>query len=696
MKLFDVDWPAVLDELARWTVLDAAARRTALDHLKPSGNVAADVLGPHRDAILRSGIARLDAAGRRAVVCDDARELVRVLRAMDRRRVFDEPMPVELLRYLEEHFTNEEVQRLGGWRTTNWGQGTRPQLAARVGFEAWTGDLLAATSDAALLQWAVARGATLMQPPEESLLLLRGVQALAGTLLDRPDGIPLRDLVLRARDGVALDALGAPDPGDGLDALDAVEELGVVLHAALGFAVILGGLRGADLEPMVGLWPPAARELRRPPAQPPPVVAPVETFELAPRLEDMTTVVAAAAAQPLRLRANDLAVFARTRRIVDAQLATLPPWTGALLPLDAEERVRLAVAEGLVAGLVQVRRGAEPYLMVTKAGERWLAQTPRDRLAAVLDPMRRSKERNPPTPYEATASRFFPYTLPFFRPPPQLDLRAALARAFRTEGFVPLGPFLDYHARADNPLLAVDRRELGLHVHGGDPQQFLRRMWHDMLAGFLVDRLAAFGGVRLGRAGDDALAFALTDVGRYLLGAAGDFAYGAPEVADIVVQPNFDVVFLAPAPAAEAAVARFAERVGRAPGVAFRITHASVLAAAQGGATRDDLLGVLRGASSRPLPANVEREIGGWLAAVRRASVRTAVLLECPDDDTATRVVAVLGARARRLAPTVFELAEAAPAARRALLRKLHAAGVFLDEGAVEPDVGIRRTRRRR
>ena len=134
VKLFDVPWPSVLADLPRWERLPLAARRVLLDQLKTTGNVAASALGAQRDAILHSGIARLDAAQRRALVTDDQRALVKVLRAMDRHRLFDAPTPTALQRYLEEHFTNEDVQRLMGGAADGRFYGGRQQLgaAARV------------------------------------------------------------------------------------------------------------------------------------------------------------------------------------------------------------------------------------------------------------------------------------------------------------------------------------------------------------------------------------------------------------------------------------------------------------------------------------------------------------------------------------------------------------------------------------
>ncbi|HEY0776674.1 MAG TPA: hypothetical protein VGD56_01790, partial [Gemmatirosa sp.] len=328
MKLLDVQWPTVLGDLARWQLLPFAARRVALDQLKPSADVAVAGLGGARDALIRAGLARIDAAGRRARVPEDARELVRVLRAADRHRVFDAPVPYTLVHYLEEHFTSEDVQRLGGHAGYPSAFASRPALAAHVGSEAWAGDLLAADDDDALARWATARGVALTEPRDESLDVLRAMQRLVRTLLNAANGMPLRDVVAHA--GTAVPAGG--------DAADTVAVLADALHAGLRFAVVLLGMRGEDLEPLVGIWPPAAAELRQPAAAPPAPVVPDETFDLAVRMEDMTTVLAAAAADPLRLRANDLAVFARTRKGIDERLVALPAWGAPVLPPDAEAR----------------------------------------------------------------------------------------------------------------------------------------------------------------------------------------------------------------------------------------------------------------------------------------------------------------------------------------------------------------------
>jgi hypothetical protein len=165
----------------------------------------------------------------------------------------------------------------------------------------------------------------------------------------------------------------------------------------------------------------------------------------------------------------------------------------------------------------------------------------------------------------------------------------------------------------------------------------------------------------------------------------------------VVVQPNFEVVFLSPSPLAEAAVARIAERRSRGTGAVFQITKKSVLAAAGGGMTAEPTLDMLRRVSSKPLPANVAREIQGWFDQCRQITVQPTVLIRCPDAETAARVVAASGGRALAITETVLELPD--DRARKELLRKLHGQGVFVDRAAGRQtgphDSHMHRTRRR-
>ena len=143
-----------------------------------------------------------------------------------------------------------------------------------------------------------------------------------------------------------------------------------------------------------------------------------------------------------------------------------------------------------------------------------------------------------------------------------------------------------------------------------------------------------------------------------------------------MVQPNFDVVFLAPSPATEVVISRFAERRGRRVGVLFQITKQSTLIAASAGLAAEQVIESLRQVCANELPANVEREIRGWFALCRRIEMRPAIVIRCPDEDTAARVRSVGKGKVRSISETVLELSE--PKQKTQFVRKLRGMGIFV------------------
>ena len=280
-------------------------------------------------------------------------------------------------------------------------------------------------------------------------------------------------------------------------------------------------------------------------------------------------------------------------------------------------------------------------------------------------------------------------------------MAAALAAAFVAvpEGqFWPKDAFLAWRSQEHNPLLKISSTANRGYSSRVMTIETMEARWAKNLNEFLRLRLVPLGGARLGMS-KGGICFTLTPAGRYLLGLAEDFDYGQGHdvQGQLIVQPNFDIVFLSPSPLAEAALARFAERKGRGVGALFAITKKSILSAAGSGMTASAVLETLEQLSAKPVPANVAREIAGWFDQCRRITVRSAVLIGCPDADTAARVVAASGKRAVVLTDTVVELADVG--AKNELLRKLHGLGIFSEIPASSGEYrqgGSRGTRRRR
>jgi hypothetical protein len=174
------------------------------------------------------------------------------------------------------------------------------------------------------------------------------------------------------------------------------------------------------------------------------------------------------------------------------------------------------------------------------------------------------------------------------------------------------------------------------------------------------------------------MAFRLTDVGRCLLGLADRFELPGSEQAEIAVQPNFEIVFLAPSPRAEAFLSRFCERLSYGVGVLFRITRASVHRAVRGGLSGEEMQRTLEELSSKPVAQNVRRQVRYWADRTRRVRLRYATLLDCGDRETASRVLAKGGKSVSPVTDTILELDDGEPTTR--IAKKLRDVGIFLEE----------------
>ncbi len=142
---------------------------------------------------------------------------------------------------------------------------------------------------------------------------------------------------------------------------------------------------------------------------------------------------------------------------------------------------------------------------------------------------------------------------------------------------------------------------------------------------------------------------------------------GTPPSADeiptgrLIVQPNFELVALAPA--SEALLVkldRFAERVSLEHIAQYRITKASVTRAIQTGLHAEDIKAILERASSGDVPQNVLYSLVEWERQARRVEMwRNATLIEVDDSALLDELFAQEGTRTllgRRLSPRLVEV----------------------------------------
>jgi len=679
MKLAELDWGEVLRALPRWEALSPRARRAFLQ-VRPGVAAPPEALGAALDELVASGV--MAAPGPKAKLYPHApelRPLLVALRAMDRSRPLEGPGGRLTDAYVQDQLSLDETAALtpgqAGFR--HWVD--RAAVAAEVSSVAWVRDFLAAAAGGQAARWEQAR--TTRADPVR-LAVPRVAEAL-GQLVHALAAHPA---------GVALRSLPELLPGF------APEQRHAALAAGLRYLLVFVS---ADDGPhaLLGLLPCIVRRLGPPPG-PPSAVAATAVFEAPFHATDMTVVLVEAAAEPIPLRGSDGSLYVRVQKALAARLLQLPAWAeGVLVPppyggADDDGPLGEAAAERIetAAALLQVYRyaavqhtGDRYQLAATAVGRAWLALSEGERLKELVDTLRASPQRNP-AGYSASAAgpEFFGVRLPFSMEGSKLDLRAALTAALLSAPageVVPLAGFVRYHSEVLNPFTGPEAEKLRARsAYSGAPRTMegWESVWAQILMGFLAYRLVPLGGASLGQT-PAGVGFALTDVGRYLLGAADELRLAAPAAGEVLVQPDFEIVFLAAAPRVEAELARFAERTGTGVGALFRITHASVLRAAEQGLTADRMLKALAEVSRTAIPANVSRQVRDWFAATRRVRIRPTVLVECPDTDTAARVTGMGGAQVTPVTRTILRL-DGNAKSLALLVKKLRAKGIFVQE----------------
>lgn len=461
------------------------------------------------------------------------------------------------------------------------------------------------------------------------------------------------------------------------------------LTGLLRYLLIFARLNPETHEPQIGLWPELTARLHRPAAQRPPELEPVETFHQPYLVDDITVLLTAAATTPPRLKANGSDLFAKDTAELTAAFLPLPAW---LLPTLLDPSLRLSHALG-VAMELKLAHGATDadtqalQLALLPAGRDWLNLSVTARLENLLATYRSGAAKSGESSAIATIPTHPSWVIGNQRG--ILQPAPAVLHSWRNapeRGFVVAEAFFDYLGAAHNPLLTMlpkgeSLREFmntGWSMGYDDitPEDAERRGW-ELVRTFFLRRLVPLGGVRLGRSAEGALLFEMTDIGRCLLGEAKSFKLSEAPSGEILVQPNFEIVFLGANVPAEAELGRFCVRAGRGHGVLFKITREACLLAARTGLTAAEALATLARLSAKPLPRNVQAEVTAWFSQTRNVQKRQALLLECPDAETAGRIVSAIRGGTRLLNPTTVEC----PVLKlsTAQIKRLQALGVFVD-----------------
>jgi hypothetical protein len=677
MKFFDVDWTQIFAFLPAWDAMSPSSRKAFLNpahnHVQsPPGTIDKDDL----KSMVQAGLIREGAPGRFKPSESSGVLFRRVFMQMSKFPLFDPPFDRQQMeKYVDKHFLQEDAARmchgLGDWRQKQSSEGWLRAFLESDDPRRWEDAYKEEKrEDVRLARRNMWHGGYSRQDNSAKVTyftseaVAEAARALVKLALDSPAPLPLRLL-----SGGALPGVDARTTAD-------------AFKAAVRYLLLFPALRADSYEAVFWIRPNLGARRHRAPAERPKPVS-VEEFTIPPFfLGDASILVAHALTKPLRIKKRSWGtdLFEKVMQELVEALGDLPEPVGNRFP--RRERVTLALA--LLLSLKFLSKSSS-CLSATQAGAAWLRQSASDRLRALLDAFR--KHRKVMTAVyvggRAEPLSFAPlllfhgarYNAKLVDTAPWIE--AVWAEANRGQFFL-LEEWLAYHSRTSMPPHVEPDAALIDPITGRQTtaEEGGEEIFKNFHKEFFFARLIPLGGVRLGYTSDGQLAFSLNETGSYLLRGEGAPAPVADAVVNVVVQPNFEIVFMQPSTLAEAELARFAERCGHRVGALFRITKRSVVEAARLGITADGVLETLTRISSKPLPENVRHQIHDWFRGCRDVEVRRSILLTVPDEETAQRLLRELGEKCSKIAPRTLELRAAKIEPKVA--KKLDSLGIFL------------------
>ncbi len=713
MPYLKLDWHACFaDHLPALASCDAPARQ-AFVVTSANSPLPAEACEPEDvEALTRAGLAELRPTRHDLVRTLAGRRLAHLLRLAyvpPSRTLAAAPDPRQLLQSLlgagPAHALIGQEPPAYGWGNTQtrdgWAQLAVPDWPQQL-IKSKTAKAAAAFEDAHYQPPANGTGGD-HGPYFANAKVRSAARALLQHLLDQPDKITPTDL------------LGAfPDL--------APQTFSRAFESLARYAMVFfwTGPKPEDTALNIGLWPRITRVLHRPAADAPSPVADQDVGpSVRPGWlrEDLNALLIAAAEAPLRIKSSDRNFYAADLKRLEAafapidepvrtafeqRLAGLTDTFGRYAhPADFDERVHAAVAMARQLELLapSASRKGPHQLATDEAGRAWLGESIPTQTRRLIEAMR------PHLLQTGVAGRGLGYasmTEPrgadaarvFLSEDPDDALHAAAAifwkpvkgksktKAKTKKGPAPWVPATDavrHAARHLNPLPPAiasaagnrqrqsgrdwERKRAWETLKAAD-ELTLEASWTAVIESLCVENLLPLGGLDLAQSTEvkNAVLARLTPVGRVLLGLDGpdllDAEQEAAPTGAIIVQPNFDVVFLGPAPQAQAVLGAFAQRTGPAGGVGtlFRITKKSVVSAAATGRSAQQIQTDLQSITDKPVPDNVLREITHWAGSVRHVTARQATVIQAPDADTALRVKSALGNKAERVGDTTLVL----------------------------------------
>ncbi len=414
-----------------------------------------------------------------------------------------------------------------------------------------------------------------------------------------------------------------------------------------------------------------------------------QTFHVPILIEDLKYILRESLLEPIRIRGNDGKIFAKRNKELIQKIVSLDNLFDLFFHVDNEGRILNTVSNAKYLGLLHLKgkEGKDLRYEITPMGRAWLGFSDKKRLVWILN--QHFKKTKNLEDFDIFSDEYEEHLVDFnnsidFLPNHYMNFSdfdtkiekkiIEIFQNLKIDDFHVLEEFIDKCCKpSNNPYTNLPKgmfRIARLSKHQAE------LIWRNLLQDFLFIRLLPLGGIKLGVDTNQQLYFAMTDIGHYFLGTRDHFEYPIHAQDKVIVQPNYEIIFLEPSSYAEYLLTPLAQRTGKNLGNVFKITKESIKKAAFFGIDVDTILSTLQTLSQKNLPQNVVHEIQEWHGNTKTISIHDALIIHCPDSETAQRVKKLGGKNITTLTENILQCSDLSEKTK--LSKKLNKEGIFV------------------
>ncbi len=676
MKIFNCNWESILNLIVLWNDVPEESRAYYLYNITLPVTLVKNTDSALTQPLVNGGFLTLSPSGVKYELTRDARLFHKLIMNLERHDIFDKDN-YSLdghIKYLKSYYTNEERMSL----TENCRDFRKDDedLVLQIGCARWLSRFLFEHNirDRYSLQNNKEQLLSASEPMSVDHIHL--AQKIVQELIDGNNPVPLTNIF---------------DLNNSRDISKAAKTIVFLLENILTYLSIDQNTYGL----VMGIHPLIHSFINAKKVQL--IKSEVPVTECPPFLiDDLTTLLVSMSLKPIPVTQKDFQLYIKSVNEISSRFYKLPEIINSMHTYTNEERMRIAVSTAKRLKLAELETSKKKtYLVTTDKSKSWLKlpiqtklkkamRAPRDQyLARKEENLTRNGVNENLDWFDVIETIWENYS----SKNEISDMKGSVFNAFKAlaaaQGPVSERSFITDQVYVNNPYLTLFHSQILFRIPRGwfnnycIDYNYMITTWHKDLQDFIVKIAIPYGLMDMGEIKNtDSFAISVNDIGRYFLGERDTLPQTKTQVEDsILIQPNFEIVFMGSDPAAEVQIGQFCDRLGSGIGTLFKISRASIIKCASIGLDAEYILKTLEKLSPKPVPSNVKEQIKNWSAQCRKIRIENRILFICPDKETALKVKSSGGDKVEQISDTIISISDRKFA--NTLAKKLEGKGIF-------------------